>query len=109
MFEFIINGLVLVSLLTAIYALFNYLKEKGVKFAWWKWTLSVFWIIAFLLVFGFIGTTIGEGEPGATLRGGAALLALLVVSGIVLFRLFFGGAKSKPGVEQPAGQDVKGI
>ncbi len=99
MFEFIINGLVLVSLLTVIYALFNYLKEKGEKFAWWKWTLSIFWSIAFLLVFGFIGTTIGEGEPGATLRGGAALLALLVISGVLLYRLFFSGAKNKVSVE----------
>jgi drug/metabolite transporter (DMT)-like permease len=101
MFELIINSMVIVSLLVAIYALFNYLKEKNEKFAWWKWSLSILWLLAVLLIFGFIGTTIGEGEPGAALRGGGVFLVLLAISGVAFFRLLFGDMKGKQRVDQP--------
>jgi hypothetical protein len=97
MFEFIINGLVTVSFLAVIGITLFYQREKAQKFAWWKWILLVLWLVGFLIVFGFIGTAIGEDEPGAALRGGGAFLAILAVMTVVFYRLLFGGWGNKPG------------
>ncbi|RJE48531.1 MULTISPECIES: hypothetical protein [unclassified Dehalobacter] len=106
MFGLIINSLVIISLLIAIYALFNYQKEKGEKLAWWKWTLSILWLLTVLIVFAFIGTAIGEGSPQVALRGGITFLVLLAISGVVFFRLFFVGIKRKQRINEPVEQDV---
>lgn len=91
MFEFIINGLVLVSLVAALYCLHGYVKERNLKFSWWKWILAGGWLLGMLVTFAFIGTAIGEGEPNAALRGGIALLILLAFSGLIIFALCFPG------------------
>jgi len=86
MWIFIINGLVITAIIAAIYFLYLYLKETGRKIAWWKWLLTIFWIIGTFIVIGFIGTAIGEGSPQAALRGGGFFLAIVLVSGILIFR-----------------------
>jgi hypothetical protein len=73
-------------MLLAFYCLNLYLKKNGRKFAWWKWVLSAIWLVFTYISVAFIGTAIGENEPGAAMRGGGAFLAIAVVIGIVLFR-----------------------
>jgi len=106
MWEFIANGLVIGSLLAGIFFLYAYMKETKQKFAWWKWVLSIVWFLGVLIAFAFIGATYGEGSPEATLRGGASFVAIVLISGALIFRFCFmqsGGAKkeskSVPGKE----------
>lgn len=89
MLEFMINGLVMVSMVVALYCLKGYVQVKGIKFPWWKWLLSCAWLLGMSLVFAFIGTAIGEGEPGAALRGGGIFLAILALAGVCIFTLCF--------------------
>ena len=89
MFLFIANGLVLVTMLLLIYFQYAYLKEKGMKFTWWKWALSITWLVCVYITVAFIATAIGEGYPGAALRGGASFIALAVVTGVILYKFVF--------------------
>ncbi len=105
MLEFIINGLVLVSLVVALYCLHGYVRESNIRFPWWKWVLAAGWFLGMLVVFGFIGTAVGEGEPGAALRGGIAFLILLALAGVAVFAVCFPGAL--PGGKKNRAEAVK--
>ena len=89
MFEFIINGLVMVSFVVALYCLYGYVKERKFKFSWWKWILCSAWLLGMFLIFAFIGTAVGEGEPGAAMRGGIAFLIIVALSGAAVFAICF--------------------
>ena len=102
MFEFITNGLIWVTMLLLIYFLCAHLRKKGRKLAWWKWVLFVAWLLFAYISIGFIGTAMGEGEPGAALRGGGAFLVLTLVSGFVLFRYILALCNGKKVVEYTA-------
>lgn len=91
MFEFIINGLVMVSFVAALFYLHAYVRERGLTFSWWKWLLCGGWLLGLFLIFAFIGTAVGEGEPGAALRGGIAFLTLIALTGVLVFALCFPG------------------
>ncbi|MDR1322434.1 MAG: hypothetical protein LBK56_13615 [Gracilibacteraceae bacterium] len=86
MIEFIAGGLVVTCMVLAICCLFLYVRKNKIKFAWWKWALSIIWLLYTDISVAFLSTTIGENELGATLRGGGAFVAIAVVTGIVLFR-----------------------
>ena len=92
MFEFIVNGLAMVSYVVALYCLYCYAKEKNLRFSWWKWILCSGWLLALFLLFAFIGTAVGEGEPRAALRGGAIFLAVESLAGAVVGALCFSEA-----------------
>lgn len=105
MFEFFINGLVFISFVVALYFLYAYVRERNIKFPWWKWLLCCGWLLGLLLVFAFIGTAVGEGEPGAAMRGGVAFLILLALAGVLVFALCFPGVL--PGFRKRAGAGAK--
>ena len=88
MLMFIVNGLVITGFFVGGYVLYLYLKSSGetLKSAWWKWVLPMGWLFGFCVTFGFIGATYGEGSPEATLRGGLSFLALMLISGGLIFR-----------------------
>ena len=101
MFAFLINGLVMLSFVAALYCLHGYVRERKLPFPWWKWLLCAGWLLGLLLVFAFIGTAVGEGDPGAALRGGIAFLAIAALGGVLVFALCFPGAL--PGTKKAAG------
>ena len=92
MFEYMVNGLAMVSYVVALYCLYAYTKERNLTLSWWKWILCAGWLLALLLVFAFIGTAIGEGEPQAALRGGALFLGIVILAGGLGGALCFSGS-----------------
>ena len=96
MFIFILTGIITTAFLLSIYCLHAYLKAGGQKLVWWKWVLSILWMFMTYIVFGFIGTSIGEGYSGAALRGGAFFMIFVIAGGVLFYRFILPrGAKAK--------------
>ena len=83
------NGLIFVGAVVAFFALYHYQKETGRKMKWWKWVLSVLWVTVLFMSSGVLGTFAGEGEPQAVLPGMLFFGIIVLVTGVVLFRLLF--------------------
>ena len=86
---FFATGIIFLGLVVAAYALYHYMKESGRKTAWWKWLLTAIWVIALFLVAFVIGTFSGEGMPQAILPASLFFGILLLIPGIILWRLLF--------------------
>ena len=110
MWNFIVNGLVILALVEGCRLLYQWFKVSGQDFksAWWKWTLSVAWCLGVLIAAGFVGATIGEGSYLATVRGGGTFLAILLITGGLIFRFCFltGGKEKKETKSAIAGKEV---
>ncbi len=79
-FEGIIFCIVIISLKT-------WTKEKNIFMPIWKWGLLVLWIIFLEFVIAFVGTSLGENEVTAATLGGILFGLLVVISGVVLWRI----------------------
>jgi len=86
MFIFILTGVIIMAFFLSIYCLYAYLKAERKKLEWWKWVLSILWMFCTYIVFGFIGTSIGEGYSGAALRGGAFFMVFVIIGGVLFYR-----------------------
>jgi len=89
MIAFLASGIIFLSIAAAIYALHHYTKDTEHKMSWWKWVLTVFWLVLFLITFASIGTFIGEGASQAVLPGGGFFVGVTLVTGAVLCWLLF--------------------
>jgi len=69
-----------------------WMKDRGVSMNLWKWVALVFWLVLFGLTLAFVGTSLGENEPAAALRGGILFGLVTVLAGVILARFVF----SKP-------------
>lgn len=65
----------------------TWMEDKGVPMNWWKWLLFGLWIIIAGFTIAFIGTSIGENEMTAAVKGGIIFSLFTVISGVGLFRL----------------------
>ena len=86
------EGIVFVVVLMAVRAM---LQERGIKAAPWKWALFVLWIFLGGFTIAYVGTSYGEGEPVAAVKGGILFGLITVISGVGIWRLLL--AKSNPG------------
>ncbi len=79
-----IEGIILCVVIIA----FNiWMKEKEIPMPFWKWLSLGIWILIFGFTIAFIGTSMGENEPGAAMKGGILFGIISIVSGAGLWRL----------------------
>lgn len=81
----------------AVLALWELTKEN-------KWTklgyaMSVFTILILLFVLAFVGSALGEGAPGAAIRGGISFLFATTALAIVSYRVLVGKLGKKKSAE----------
>lgn len=65
----------------------TWMEDKGVTMYWWKWLLFGLWIVIAGFTIAFIGTSIGENEMTAAVKGGIIFSLFTVITGVGLFRL----------------------
>jgi len=69
-------------------------EDRSIPMPFWKWILFGLWILFFGFTIAFIGTSIGEKEINAALRGGIIFGLVSVISGVCLWRMLLIGRKS---------------
>jgi len=62
-------------------------QDRGVPMPPWKWILVVGWLALFGFSLAFIGTSVGEGEIIAAVKGGALFSLLTVIVGVGFWRI----------------------
>ncbi len=62
-------------------------EDRSIPMPYWKWIALVVWIFYTGFTIAFIGTSLGEGEPSAAVRGGILFGVIAVISGVGLWRL----------------------
>ncbi|MFO7767645.1 MAG: dehalogenase [bacterium] len=72
-------------------------QDRGIPMPWWKWGVFIVWLALAGFTFAFVGTSLGEGEPTAALRGGILFGALTVIAGAGVRRLIVRGAGAADG------------
>ena len=83
------NGIIFLGFAVAAFCLYHYMKETGRNMTWWKWVLAVLWVIALYLSVAIIGTFVGEGAPQAVVPGILFFGVIMLITGIILWRLLF--------------------
>ncbi|NIM49759.1 MAG: hypothetical protein GTN62_05810 [Gemmatimonadales bacterium] len=69
-------------------------QDRGIPTPWWKWVAFLIWILLAGFAIGFVGTSWGEGETTAAIRGGMLFGFVAVASGVALWHVWMIGAKS---------------
>jgi hypothetical protein len=54
---------------------------------YWKWIAFGVWILMFGFTFAFVGTSVGESEMGAAVKGGILFGIIVLLAGVGLYRL----------------------
>jgi len=62
-------------------------KDRGIRLTWWKWFLILLWFSLAGFTLAFVGTSLGENEPIAALRGGVLFGVLTIILGVAFWRL----------------------
>lgn len=62
-------------------------EDRGIRLNWWKWLLILLWFSLAGFTLAFVGTSLGENEPIAALRGGVLFRVLSIILGVAFWRL----------------------
>jgi len=74
--------------------------DRSIPMPYWKWLALSAWILLFGFTVAFIGTSLGENEPTAAVKGGILFGIIVIISGAGLWRLITSGSeKSEEGIE----------
>jgi len=73
----------------------TWMEDRGVAMRWWKWILFALWVLLAGFTIAFVGTSLGENEPRAALRGGILFGVLTAAAGVGLWRLLHRGRKTR--------------
>ncbi len=65
----------------------TWMADRGTPMPWWKWLLFGLWVLIFGFTIAFIGTSIGENETTAAVKGGIIFSLFTVITGVGLWRL----------------------
>ena len=60
-------------------------QDKRIPMPFWKWALSVLWLLFFGFTIAFIGTSLGEGESQAASLGGIIFGLISIISFFILW------------------------
>ena len=60
----------------------------------WKWLLLVAWLVLAGFTLAFVGTSLGERETQAAIKGGILFGIITIVSGAALWRLILIGRQT---------------
>ena len=87
-----VEGILFVVVILAVRA---WAQDRGLPMPIWKWVLFLLWVALAGFTIAFVGTSYGEGEPVAAVKGGLLFGLITVISGVGVWRLLL--AKSNPG------------
>ncbi len=62
-------------------------EDRSIPMPYWKWISLIVWVFFVGFTLAFIGTSFGEGEPAAAIRGGILFGVIAIISGVGLWRL----------------------
>ena len=65
----------------------TFMEDRQVPMPWWKWIFLGLWFLLAGFTIAFVGTSIGENEMIAALRGGIIFGVITIISGVGLWRL----------------------
>ncbi len=71
----------------ALLGLRAWTQDRGVPMPLWKWILVVGWLGLLGFSLAFIGTSLGEGETIAAVKGGALFILITVIVGVGFWRV----------------------
>jgi len=71
-----------------------WMEDRGVPMPAWKWILTCGWLVVLGVTIAFVGTCLGEREYHAARQGGLIFGTIVVVTGVILWRLLRIGSKS---------------
>lgn len=95
-----VEGILFVIVLLAFRA---WTHDRGLVMTWWKWALFVIWVFIAGFTIAFVGTSLGEGEPSAALKGGILFGVITVIAGAGVWRLLtMGEGAGERGAESEA-------
>ena len=90
MFWFVEGTLFCVMLL----GLSAWARDRSVPMPWWKWATFLVWVLFAGFTIAFVGTSLGENEASAAVRGGIFFGIIAVVSGVGVWRIVMIGTES---------------
>jgi hypothetical protein len=78
-------------------------RGRGLSMTAWKWALFIAWVLLAGFTIAFVGTSFGEGESTAAIRGGLLFGLVSVIGGAGVWRVLLRAATSAEGdvVQQP--------
>ena len=77
----------------------TWMEDRGTPMPSWKWILFGLWVLVFGFTIAFIGTSIGEKEMDAAVKGGIIFSLFTIITGVGLWRLLKIGT---PSAKEPA-------
>jgi len=77
-----------------VLALRSWARERAIPLAWWKWIAFGMWVLLIGFTLAFVGTSLGEGEPTAAIRGGLLFGLASVILGVAVWRAWLIGARA---------------
>ncbi len=90
-FFWFVEGILFTIMLLAFRA---WAQDRGIPMPYWKWIALGAWVLLAGFTIAFIGTSFGESEPTAAVRGGILFGVIVVISGAGVWRLLMIGAGS---------------
>ncbi|MCK4771369.1 MAG: dehalogenase [Candidatus Latescibacteria bacterium] len=71
----------------AIIGLKVWAEDRSIPMPFWKWIAFAVWMVLFGFTVAFIGTSLGENEVNAAVKGGILFGIIVAISGVGLWRL----------------------
>jgi len=71
----------------ALIGLRTWTQDKGIPMPFWKWAVSILWLIFLGFTIAFVGTSLGEGESQAAILGGIIFGLISVVTLLILWKI----------------------
>lgn len=72
-----------------------WMEDRGTPMPLWKWGLAAGWLLGLGVTIAFVGTSLGENEPRAAGLGGLIFGTILIIAGVVIWRLLRIGSRSR--------------
>lgn len=69
-------------------------RDRSIPMRWWKWTVFLVWVLFAGFTIAFVGTSLGENEASAAVRGGIFFGIIALLSGVGVWRIVMIGTKS---------------
>jgi hypothetical protein len=69
-------------------------RDRSVTMFWWKWVAFLVWVLFFGFAVAFVGTSFGENEASAAVRGGIFFGIIALISGVGVWRIVMIGTKT---------------
>ncbi len=71
-----------------------WIQDRSIPMPWWKWLVFLIWVLILGFSIAFVGTSLGEGEASAAVRGGIFFGIIVMLAGVGVWRLVMIGTKS---------------